>query len=292
MEACYSSHYWGRFCRQAGHEVKLIPAQHVTPFVRGNKNDSNDALAIFEASSRPHIRFVPIKTEEQQEILMMHRIRERLIKQRIACTNQIRGLLVDFGIVFPQGFTAFKQAMWDIICDEQQRSTIKFLVNQIYDEYLMISTQLKSINALIKQLVEKSAIGQILMSLPGIGYIIASAFEAAIDKGQAFSSPKELAVWLGLTPRQYASGNKSTLGKISKRGDRYLRKQLIHGARTVVSHAHKKNDVLNQWITQLKERVGFNKATIATAHKLARIMWVLLKKQTPYQTQACLVEVA
>lgn len=166
MEACYSSHYWGRFCRQVGHEVKLIPAQHVTPFVRGNKNDSNDALAIFEASFRPHIRYVPIKTEEQQEILMMHRIRERLIKQRIACTNQIRGLLVDFGIVFPQGFTAFKQAMWNIICDERQRPIIKFLVNQIYDEYTMISTQLKTINSLIKQLVEKSAIGQILMSLP------------------------------------------------------------------------------------------------------------------------------
>ena len=285
IEACYSSHYWGRFCRQAGHEVKLIPAQHVTPFVRGNKNDSNDALAIFEASSRPNIRFVPIKTEEQQEVLMMHRIRERYIKQRIACTNQIRSLLVDFGIVFPKGFYAFEQNMWNIISDKEQRPLIKYLVNQIFDEYRDVSQRLKELNKLIKQKVQKTRAGLIMMSLPGIGPIIASAFEANIDKGQAFSSPSELAVWLGLTPKQYASGNSSRLYGITKRGDSYLRKQLIHGARTVVCHSHKKDDALNQWITQLKARVGFNKATIATAHKLARIMWVLLKKQTPYQAQ-------
>ena len=285
MEACYSSHYWGRVGLQFGHNVKLIPAQHVTPFVRGNKNDSNDALAIFEASSRPNIRFVPIKSEAQQEVLMMHRIRDRLIKQRIACTNQIRGLLVDFGFVFPQGFTAFEQNIWDIINDSEQRPLFRYLLNQVYDEYLQMTKQLKDLNKLIKQKVEQTETGQILLSIPGLGHIIASAFEACIDKGQAFNTPKELAVWLGLTPRQYASGNKSKIYGITKRGDSYLRKQLIHGARTVVSHAHKKEDALNQWITQLKARIGFNKTAVATAHKLARLMWILLKKQTRYQAQ-------
>ena len=285
MEACYSSHYWGRTAQQFGHTVKLIPAQHVTPFVRGNKNDSNDALAIFEASSRPNIRFVPIKSESQQEILMMHRIRDRLIKQRIACTNQARGLLVDFGIVFQQGFSAFERNIWDIINDSEQRPLLRYQVNQIYDEYLQVTKQIKELNNLIKQQVEQTETGRILLSMPGIGHVIASNAEASIDKGQAFNSPKELAVWLGLTPRQYASGSKSKLYGITKRGDSYLRKQLIHGARTVVCHADKKDDALNQWITQLKARIGFNKATVATAHKLARLMWVLLRKQTPYQAQ-------
>ena len=285
MEACYSSHYWGRVALQLGHRVKMIPAQHVTPFVRGNKNDRNDSLAIFEASSRPNIRFVPVKTEGQQEVMMMHRIRERLIKQRVAITNQTRGLLVDFGIVFQQGFTAFEQNMWQIINDSEQRPVLKFLINQAYDEYLYVSRQLKALNKLIKQKVEQIPSGQILLSMPGIGHVIASAFEASIDKAQAFNTPKELAVWLGLTPKQYASGNKSKLYGITKRGDSYLRKQLIHGARTVVCHSHKKDDALNRWINQLKERVGFNKAVVATAHKLARLMWVLLRKQAMYQAQ-------
>ena len=238
FEACYSAHYWGRIFQAMGHQVQLIPAQHVTPFVMGNKNDKNDAMAIYEASRRPKMRFVPIKSEEQQEILMLHKVRERLIKQRTACTNQIRGILTDFGITFPQGYSAFERAVWDIIGDENQRPMIKLMANQVYEEYQSLNNRLKVINSLIKQIVEKAPNGQILMSIPGVGPIIASAFCASIDKGQAFNSPQELAVWLGLTPRQFASGNKSVNAGISKRGDSYLRKQLIHGARTVVSHAN------------------------------------------------------
>lgn len=285
FEACYSSHYWGRKFLAMGHCVKLIPAQHVTPLVRGSKNDKNDAMAIYEASFRPNLRFVPVKTEAQQEILMLHRVRERLVKQRIACTNQIRGVLVDFGIYIPQGHSAFERAMWNIINDGAQRPIITLMANDFWDEYQTVSTRLDRINQLIKQLVERDPNGRILLSIPGVGPIIASAFVASIGAGQAFNSPKELAVWLGLSPKQFASGNKSVHGGITKRGDGYLRKQLIHGARTVVSHASKKNDDLDQWITQLRSRKSICTTVVATAHRLARLMWILLQKQMPYVPQ-------
>lgn len=285
FEACFSSHYWGRKFLAMGHNVKLIPAQHVTPFVRGSKNDKNDAMAIYEASLRPNIRFVPIKTEAQQEVLMLHRVRERLVKQRTACTNQIRGVLVDFGICFSQGHSAFERAMWDIICDEAQRPLIKLMANDFWEEYQALTKRLERINSLLKQLVEQDPNGKILLSIPGVGPIIASAFAAAIGAGQAFNSPKELAVWLGVTPTQFASGNKSVNGSITKRGDGYLRKQLIHGARTVVSHASKKSDDLNQWITQLRSRKSICTTVVATAHRLARLIWILLHKQVPYAPQ-------
>lgn len=285
FEACYSAHYWGRTFQAMGHTVKLIPAQHVTPFVRGNKNDKNDVLAIYEASFRPCIRFVPVKTEEQQEVLMLHKIRERLIKQRTACTNQIRGVLIDFGVCFPQGYSAFERAIWEVINDDKQRPLIKLMASEIYDEYQSLSQRLKGINSLIKQLVEQDQNGQILLSIPGIGPIIASAFAAAIGKGQAFNNPNALAVWLGLTPKQFASGNKSVNGGITKRGDCYLRKQLIHGARTVVCHASKKTDDLNIWITQLRCRKSICCTVVATAHRLARLIWILLQKQVKYEPQ-------
>lgn len=285
FEACYSAHYWGRTLETMGHTVHLIPAQHVTPFVRGSKNDKNDALAIYEASLRPNIRFVPIKTEEQQEILMLHRVRERLVRQRTACTNQTRGLFTDFGIVFPQGHSAFEQAMWCIICDETQRPLIRMTANQCFEEYQKLTERLQQINKLINQLVKQDPNGKILLSIPGVGPIIASAFCAAVGNGQAFNSPKELAVWLGLTPKQFASGHKSVNAGITKRGDCYLRKQLIHGARTVVTHASKKQDDLNQWITQLKSRKSINCTVVATAHRLARLIWILLQKQEVYQVQ-------
>ncbi|NRD72856.1 IS110 family transposase [Shewanella sp. VB17] len=285
FEACYSAHYWGRKFLAMGHNVKLIPAQHVTPFVRGNKNDKNDVLAIFEASFRPHIRFVPVKTEEQQEVLMLHRIRERLVKQKTACTNQVRGVFVDFGLSFPQGYSAFERAMWEIMSDEHQRPMIKLMANDFWDEYQTLNQRLDRINSLIKQIVKRDPNGRILLTIPGVGPIIASAFAASIGGGQAFNSPKELAVWLGLTPKQFASGNKSVNGKISKRGNCYLRKQLIHGARTVVSHASKKQDDLNMWINQLRGRKSICCTVVATAHRLARLIWILLQKQSPYEAQ-------
>lgn len=185
----------------------------------------------------------------------------------------------------PQGYSAFEQAMWDIINDDSQRPIIKLMANDFWEEYQTVSARLDRINRLIKQRVEQDPNGKILLSIPGVGPIIASAFVASIGAGQAFNGPKELAVWLGLTPKQFASGNKSVHGGITKRGDGYLRKQLIHGARTVVSHASKKNDDLNQWITRLRSRKSICTTVVATAHRLARLMWILLQKQVLYVPQ-------
>ena len=286
MEACYSSHYWGRTLESMGHTVHLIPAQHVTPFVRGNKNDSNDALAIFEASARPFIRFVPIKTQAQQEVLVLHRLRERLLRDRIASSNQLRGLLADFGIVFGLGAKAFNDKMLELSVDESLSVTMSWLVKDVYGEYKSLALRIKTIEKQLKTEIEANPLGHILMSIPGIGYLNASAFVASIGSGQAFGSAREFAVWLGITPKQYASGNKSVMGGISKRGDRYLRKQLIHGARTIVIHAGKKQDALSVWVTQLRARKTFNCTAVATAHKLARIMWTLLQKQSCYTLQS------
>lgn len=285
MVACYSSHYWGRAFESMGHTVDLIPAQHVTPFVRGNKNDCNDTLAIFEASSRAFIRFVPIKTQAQQETLILHRLRERLLSARTAASNQLRGLLADFGIIFPLGKVAFNEKIQALSIYESLSVTLSWLVKDVYTEYKTLSVRIKAIEKQLKTDIEVNPLGQILLSIPGIGYLNASAFVASIGSGQAFASAKDFAVWLGITPKQFASGNKSVMGGISKRGDQYLRKQLIHGARAIISHAGKRQDALSLWITQLRARKTFNCTAVATAHKLARIMWTLLQKQCHYTPQ-------
>jgi transposase len=282
MEACYSSHYWGREMTKLGHDVKLIPAQHVTPFVRGNKNDPNDSFAITEASQRPYIRFVPVKTEFQQEILCLHRIRERLIKNKGALSNQARGLLSEFGVVFPCGHKALLNGLNGVIDNAQYSHRLQNMMIDMLSEYETILKRLKGIEQQLEIFVEGSESGKILLSIPGIGIINASALLASIDKGQAFSHPKEFAVWLGLTPKQHASGNISKMVGITKRGDRYLRKQLVHGARSVVSRAAKKTDPLSLWATKLRVTKPFNKVAVAMAHRLARLIWILFTRQEHY----------
>jgi transposase len=282
MEACYSSHYWGREMTKLGHNVKLIPAQHVTPFVRGNKNDPNDSFAITEASQRPYIRFVPVKTEFQQEILCLHRIRERLIKNKGALSNQARGLLSEFGVVFPCGHKALLNGLNGVIDNAQYSHRLQNMMIDMLSEYETILKRLKGIEQQLEIFVEGSESGKILLSIPGIGIINASALLASIDKGQAFSHPKEFAVWLGLTPKQHASGNISKMVGITKRGDRYLRKQLVHGARSVVSRAAKKTDPLSLWATKLRVTKPFNKVAVAMAHRLARLIWILFTRQEHY----------
>lgn len=283
MEACYSSHYWGREMAKLGHDTKLIPAQHVTPFVRGNKNDPNDSFAITEASQRPHIRFVPIKSEHQQEISCLHRIRERLIKNKTAVSNQMRGLLSEFGAVFPLGHAALVVGVENVIDRAQYSARLKVMMTDMLDEYKAMRLRLKGIEQQLGEFVDNSESGKILRSIPGIGIINASAFLAAIDKGQAFNNPREFAIWLGLTPKQHASGNVSKMGGITKRGDRYLRKQLVHGARSLVSRAAKSNDPLSIWAMKLRVSKPFNQVAVAVAHRLARLIWILLSRQERYQ---------
>jgi len=285
MEACYSSHYWGRTIESWGHRANLIPAQHVTPFVRGNKNDNNDALAIAEAAGRPGIRFVPIKTVQQQEIMAMHRIRNRLVKSRTQISNQARGLLSDFGIIFPKGYKAFRLAMSSLQDDETLSPGFRQIMKDLRDEFGRVSEQISRIERQLKRYTEHTEACAIIGSLPGIGLINASALAASIDRGQAFNNPRELAVWLGLTPRQYASGEKSRQGGITKRGDRYLRTQLIHAGRAAKRWARNRDDQFSLWIKQLEKRVGAHKATVAVAHKLARLIWILLQKQQMFAPQ-------
>ena len=283
MEACYSSHYWGRTLQEQGHQVYLIPAQHVKPFVRGNKNDSNDAIAIAEAAQRPNIKFVPIKSIVQQEILSLHRVRERLVKNRTQLTNQLRGLLVDFGMVIPQGFKAFREVIPKVVDNEKLSLTFRHELSYYLQEFNQVNERLTSIEKSIRALCEYSPCYQILCSIPGFGLITASALFASIDKGQAFSSAKALAVWLGITPTHRASGNHFHSGGISKRGDRYLRKQIIHGARAAMRWAKKRDDQFSDWVNHLVVRRGFNKAVVAVAHKMVRIAWILLQRNEPFK---------
>lgn len=284
MEACYSSHYWARLFQSWGHQVKLLPAQHVKPFVRGNKNDHNDALAIAEAAQRPGIRTVPIKTLEQQDIQTLHRLRERYVRQRTALTNQTRGLLSEYGIVFPQGFKSFKQALASLLEPEntQLSDVIKQHVDSLFMEFDMLCLRLEEINRSLSEIVKRSPDCQRLMSIPGIGIVNATALYSAIGRGQQFKNAREFAVWLGITPKQFASGGKSMMAGITKRGDRYLRKQLIHGARAAMTRSKNRGDKLSQWLSQVIARRGQNKACVALAHRMARLCWTLLKKQEMY----------
>jgi transposase len=282
MEACYSSHYWGREIAKLGHDTKLIPAQHVTLFVRGNKNDHNDAFAIAEASQRAHIRFVPVKSEHQQEISCLHRIRERLIKNKTAMSNQARGLLSEFGVVFPCGHKALLNGLTSVIDNLQYSHRLQEMVIDMLSEYEITLKRLKDIEKQLGEFIDASESGKILRSIPGIVVINASAFLAAIDKGQSFNNPKEFAVWLGLTPKQHASGNMSKMGGITKRGDRYLRKQLVHDSRAFVSRAAKSTDPLALWAIKLCVIKPLNKVAVAVAHRLARLIWILLTGQEHY----------
>jgi transposase len=251
--------------------------------VRGNKNDHNDAFAIAEASQRAHIRFVPVKSEHQQEISCFHRIRERLIKNKTAMSNQARGLLSEFGVVFPCGHKALLNGLTSVIDNPQYSHRLQDMVIDMLSEYDITLNRLKGIEKQLGEFVDASESGKILRSIPGIGVINASALLAAIDKGQAFNNPKEFAVWFGLTPKQHASGNISKMGGITKRGDRYLRKQLIHGARAFVSRAAKSTDPLALWALKLRATKPFNKVAVAMAHRLARLIWILLSRQEHYR---------
>jgi transposase len=282
MEACYSSHYWGRICLELGHDPKLIPAQHVKPFLRGNKNDANDALAIAEAAKRPGLRFVPIKSSQQQGLQSLHRIRERLTSSRRNLSNQTRGLLSEYGVILPKGYGPFKKGLAAALDDSRLSDLLKQQLQCIYQEFGQLSTRLLELNKQICAMANQSSECQLLMTIPGIGPIISTAMVGSIDVKNHFRSAREFAVWLGLTPRQSGSGGRSVMLGITKRGDRYLRKQLIHGARAAMRTCRGRDDQFSQWVNSLIARRGLNKACVALAHKLARLSWILLQRKEPF----------
>lgn len=288
MEACYSSHYWARCFREMGHRVRLLPAQHVTPFVRGNKSDSNDVVAIAEASRRPNIIDVPIKTVAQQDIQSLHRMRDLCVRRRTSLMNQTRGLLSEYGVISRVGHKAFSTLLAKI-SDPQHTaisSVLKVQFRLINEEYQQLCDRIKCIEKELTMIAKQEPLCQFLLSIPGIGIINATALYSAIGNGSQFKSAREFAVWLGLTPRQRSSGNLFSSGGITKRGDRYLRKQLVHGARALLSCCRNKTDRLSRWANTLLARRGFNKACVAMAARLARICWTLLQKKEMYRAMS------
>lgn len=278
MEACGGSNYWARVFQSSGHSVKLIGAQFVKPFVKTNKNDANDAQAIVEAASRPSMHFVPIKKVEQQDIQTIHRIRTRVVKNRTALINEIRGLCLEYGVVLIPGAARVKSSLCMAIADGDNALTplSRESMQDLYDELVDVECRLKKLDSKIRQLCRQNENCQRILNIPGVGELTATAIVAAVPDPKEFRNGRHLSAWLGLVPRQSSSGDKQFLLGISKRGDRYLRTLLIHGARAVLSHYKHKDNDYTQWVGRKKATLSHNKAAVALANKNARIIWSML----------------
>ena len=278
IEACSWAHHWGRRFQAIGIEVRLVSPQYVSPFVKTNKNDRNDAEAIVEAACRPAMRFVTVKSVEQQDMQAAHRIRELLVHHRTALINQVRGLLGERGITIARSPAAFKRAMPGILerCEGELTSFFQTLVIEILQEFHAIEERIAHAEAWIKSFMKHSALCKRIATIDGIGPVTATAIVAAVGEARQFKNGRHLAAWLGLVPRQHSSGGKSRLRGISKRGDAYLRTLLIHGARTVLKYVAARTDRRGLWLQDLIARRGYNRAAVALANKNARVVQVLL----------------
>lgn len=285
MEACASAHYWGRELAKLGHTVKLIPAQLVKAYVQGNKNDYNDALAIAEAVNRPKMRFVQVKTTEQQDDQALHRLRDGVKRQRTQLCNQVRGLLAEHGIVMAKGVAQLRKAIPSLLEEGDNALSGRFrqLLQQAYRQLQELDEHISTYDQYLVQQVRENEVAQRLMSIPGYGPVVSSVFLNAVGDGSGFERGRDVSAYIGLVPRQHSSGDKPLLLGISKRGNRQLRTLLIHGARAVVRYAPQKDDALSRWVTNLVERRGKNKATVALANKLARIGWAVLTSGDVYK---------
>ena len=286
MEACGGSHYWARELIKLGHQVRLIAPQFVKPYVKSGKNDANDAEAICEAASRPTMRFVPIKTAEQQAGQSLHRIRSRLIRARTALVNEIRGLLGEFGLVIAQrGAAAAHRLLQQSLetPDNGLPGKMRELLKELQDELLAHDERLTRFDRALQQQARSDERCQRLLKVEGIGPISATAIVAAVGDAKQFSSARQFAAWLGLVPSQHSSGGKNQLGSISKKGDTYLRTLLIHGARSALLACKEKTDRRSLWVQQVQCRRNTNIATVALANKNARIIWAILSKGESYQ---------
>ena len=285
MEACAGAHHWARQLQAKGFTVKLIAPQFVKPYVKSNKNDANDAEAICEAMSRPHMRFVAVKTVEQQDIQAVHRIRSGLLSQRTAKANQIRGLVAEYGLVAPQQLASLRAAIPSWLEDAENGLSARFrrLLNDLWDDLKYLDQRITALDQEITTLAQQDPVAQRLQQLRGVGPLIATALVAAVGNAEQFSNGRQMAASLGLTPGQHSSGGKERLLGITKRGDVYLRTLLIHGARSVIYAARHKDDRLSQWVTGLAKRRHPNVAATALANKTARIAWAMLRRGTDYQ---------
>jgi len=285
MESCPGSQYWGRQCVEAGHTVRIIPAQFVKPYVKSNKNDFNDAQAIAEAASRDTMRCVPLKTPQQLEIQAIHRVRQRFITERTAVVNQMRALLLENGIVVPVGRALFARRLPDLLEDAENglSTRLRALLDRLRSRWRALDTEIAEMTALLNEHANQSELCHLVSSVPGVGPIVSTALVAAVGNAQAFGRGRDMAAWLGLVPRQYSTGGKSTLGGISKRGNNYLRQLLIQGAHALYTHMKRDQSALGRWLHELEARSHRHVAVVALANKIVRICWKVLSSGQRYQ---------
>jgi transposase len=290
MEACGGAHDWARRFGAMGHEVRLLAPQYVTPFRRGQKKDPNDALALTEAGQRPNIPTGPIKTVEPQDLQGLHRVRERLVKHRTAVVQQVRGLLLEYGMVIPQGLARLRKRLPRVIAEADNGFSFlrRDLLQRLQRELRALDTRMTEITAQLTRLSHEMEACQRLQEMEGIGPLSATALGAALGHGHDFQTGRQVAAWLGLVPRQPSSGGTTRLGGITKGGKSSVRRLLMHGARSVISHVRDKPDAKSAWMRQLVTRIGVNKACVAVAHKMARVAWALLHTGAQYRKPAVL----
>ncbi|KKD59254.1 transposase [Grimontia sp. AD028] len=283
IEACSGAHYWARAFTQLGHDTRIMAAKYVSPY-----RTLNDAIAICEAVQRRNTRFVPVKSPERQAILAIHRMREHWVQERTALINRIRALLAEFGIVVPTGRAAVHREVPLILeaAENGLPDIARAVLADCFEHLQTLNQRVEDTDQCFEMVTKASPNAQRILNVRGVGPQTATAIIAAIGKGEQFDSGRDFAAWLGLVPKQYSTGGKPRLGRISKRGDKYLRTLLVHGARAVITNLGEKQDRLSVWGRNVLERRGMNRAIVALAAKNARIIWALLHNQTEYQDYA------
>jgi transposase len=287
MEACGGAHHVARRLRGMGLDARLLAGHFVTPYRmagKSGKNDANDAAAICEAAGRPHMRFVPVKTAEQQAQLSVHRLREGFKEERTALINRVRGLLTEFGLVFPQSPEALRSVLADVIEDASNElpGVARLALQRSHLHWIDLELQLAWCDERIAAHVRSDERAKKAATLLGIGPTTASALVASVGDFKQFANARQFGAWLGLVPSQNSTGGKASLGRITKRGDDYLRTLLIQGAKSAVMAAGKRSDRISQWLLQLKDRVGWQKTVVALANKNARILWAVLTRDAVF----------
>lgn len=286
FEACGGAHWLAQICQRYNHDVRLIPPQYVKPYVKGNKNDFIDAEAIVEASGRPNMRFVPIKSEDAQVQAVVHRLRESFVAERTACMSRIGAIMLEFGLSLPTGHSQMKK-LFQWLADQRVELPKALLLElQVaHDHYLLLNERIATQDRKIADAVKHDERCQLLKSIPGIGDLTASQIIMEVGNGQQFRHGRDMAAWLGLVPRQYSTGGKPKLLGISKRGNKRLRCLFVHGARAVLSRLDRGDGPFHHWLRKLRANKPFNVACVALANKLARIAWTVLAHSEPFDAR-------
>jgi transposase len=286
MEGCGSANYWGREFKKFGHQVKLINPKYVKPYVKRNKTDKNDSMAIASAALDPNMRFGEVKTEAQQDIQSVHRIRSQLLSKRTALSNQIRGLLAEYGIIIPKGIENTRKHLALLLGNNESNLSYLMMQNvaELYDSLMQLDKKVERYEKIVEEIFRSNEVCKRLDDIPGVGELIATILAAALgNNGAGFKNGRHFAAFLGLTPREHSSGDKKKLYGISKGGDTYIRTMLIQGARSVLRVINKKKDNLSIWLKELVKRKGENVAVVALANKMARTAWALVHDNCDYK---------